>query len=628
MHPDMGRFFGPAWQMPIGAGEATGREQILILAQCSEDQKIHLFPTNPQFREKLNFVPSDYECMYPGAEVEDWYTYEGFGTRMAETLLLSLGYFTDEELERRRERVQPLPPPSLWISTNMRRPFSLIGNAIASMRTLRKGNLGVKVQASLGREGFRGIRIVSTGNIPQGGFSSSSAVTVAAKNAINALFDLGISPDLLVHLACQAEYGTGVRAGSLDQATEQKGKAGEGTLISSNPRDNYRILGTYPVPAERYHVLFPYSVDRDRAAWRWSWGTYAEARSPGRQTAAEMRKLTGKASEIAAILLRLPLEMDFFKQIEEDLLQDGELELAARVSICGVLRGLPLLISHDELRQRLHQNRQWYIEQIMEVNKLDAVAACDKADATLESLLTGWSDPVLRRGTPGGDIIEERGVPLRAIVGYLFGEVAKNFYLIHHPGNWIEYVSRSQWGDRYFDIDPGRLPPAESMRTEMEWEKDYSGPGLMEQWLKNFGAVAFDYNRDLEDAFLSLMDPPQFHLLRGTNFFRGLALIDLVEAMLKRAFGADAVAVRVNAAGQGDFFQVHVDTDRAEIEAVKDFIRVAFYRRFGLSPDTEFVETYPGGGAAGIRLSRYDQLPELVARLKKKQAGARHDSLR
>ena len=27
---------------------------------------------------------------------------------------------------------------------------------------------------------------------------------------------LEITPDLLVHLACQAEYGTGVRAGSLD----------------------------------------------------------------------------------------------------------------------------------------------------------------------------------------------------------------------------------------------------------------------------------------------------------------------------------------------------------------------------------------------------------------------------
>ncbi|MFV1966216.1 MAG: hypothetical protein ACC628_12400 [Pirellulaceae bacterium] len=61
-------------------------------------------------------------------------------------------------------------------------------------------------------------------------------MTVASKNAINALYELGISADMLVHLACQAEYGTGVRAGALDQATEQKGKLGQGTLISSKTR--------------------------------------------------------------------------------------------------------------------------------------------------------------------------------------------------------------------------------------------------------------------------------------------------------------------------------------------------------------------------------------------------------
>ena len=124
----------------------------------------------------------------------------------------------------------------------------------------------------MGRTKFSGLRIAITGNIPQGGFSSSSALTVAVKNSINSLYDFQIPPDLLIHLACQAEYGTGVRAGSLDQATEQKGKHGIGALISSNPRDNYTILGTFPVPTDRYTILFPYSVERDREAWRWSWG--------------------------------------------------------------------------------------------------------------------------------------------------------------------------------------------------------------------------------------------------------------------------------------------------------------------------------------------------------------------
>ena len=615
MHPDMGRFFGPAWQMPIGAKDAAGREQIAVLVQCSDDRQIHLFPTNPEFQEKLSSIASDMDCMYPGEEIADWYSYEGFGTRMAENVLLSLGYFTDAEVQSRKENRQPLPPPSMWVSTSMRRPFSLVGNAIASMRTVRQGNLGAKVQAVLGRDAFRGLRLVSTGNIPRGGFSSSSAVTVATKNAINALFDLRIPPDLLVHLSCQAEYGTGVRAGSLDQATEQKGRSGQGTLISSNPRDNYRILGTYSVPATRFKMLFPYTVDRDRAAWQWSAGVYSAEPAPGRQTAGEMRKMTGKSAEIAAILLRLPLDLDFFKQVESDFLSDGRPGRQSLLWICKVLRETPLRAGQEELRERVFDQRQWHIERLADLEKLDPAAASEKTDATFAALFTGWRDPVLRRAVGGKDAVEETGVPLRAMAAYLFGEVAKNFRLIHHPEEWIECVSRSQLGDRCFDIDPDRLPDRRQMLDGMHWEKPWSGAKLMEEWLDRHGAAPFDYNRGLSDEALSADEPPELHLLEGTNFFRGLALIDLAEAMLKRAFGDDAVAVRVNAAGQGDFFQVHVDTSRAVVEDVKEFIRIAFYRRFSLSPEQEFVETNPGGGAVGVRLARFDQLPELIRAL-------------
>jgi molybdopterin-guanine dinucleotide biosynthesis protein A len=615
MHPDMGRFFGPAWQMPIGAKDAAGRDQIAVLVQGSDDRQIHLFPTNPEFREKLDSIASDMDCMYPGEEVADWYTYEGFGTRMAENVLLSLGYFTDAEVQRRKENRQPLPPPSMWVSTSMRRPFSLVGNAIASMRTVRQGNLGAKVQAVLGRDAFRGLRLVSTGNIPRGGFSSSSAVTVATKNAINSLFDLRIPPDLLVHLSCQAEYGTGVRAGSLDQATEQKGRSGQGTLISSNPRDNYRILGTYSVPATRFRMLFPYTVDRDRAAWQWSAGVYSAEPAPGRQTAGEMRKMTGKSAEMAAVLLRLPLDLDFFKQVESDFLSDGKPGRKNLLWICDLLRQIPLLVGQEELRERVFDQRQWYAEHLADLEKLDSATANEKTEATFAALFAGWRDPVLRRAVRGSDIVEESGVPLRAMAAYLFGEVAKNFRMIRHPEEWIECVSRSQLGDRCFEIDPGRLPDRRQMLEGMPWEKPWSGPELMREWMNRHGAVPFDYNRGLSEEALSADEPPVLHLLEGTNFFRGLALIDLAEAMLKRAFGGDAVAVRVNAAGQGDFFQVHVDTSRAGVEEVKAFIRTAFYRRFALSPEQEFVETNPGGGAVGIRLARFDQLPELIRAL-------------
>jgi hypothetical protein len=48
---------------------------------------------------------------------------------------------------------------------------------------------------------------------------------------------------------------------------------------------------------------------------------------------------------------------------------------------------------------------------------------------------------------------------------------------------------------------------------------------------------------------------------------------------------------------------------------VKNFLRRAYYRRFDLTPDPEFVETHPGGGAVGVRLTRYASLPELIRRL-------------
>lgn len=618
MHPDMARFYGPAWQMTIGAGSPEGDEQILVIAQCSEDRFIHLLPTNQRYRYNASSIPATLPEMFPDSSVLDLHSYEVYGTKMTESLLVRLGYVDEVQLQKIRESGRPLPAQSCWVSNNMRHPLPLVCNALASIRTLRVEPFASRIRATLGWETFRGLRILCAGNIPQGGFASSSAVTVAAQNAINALCDLRIPADLLVSLACQAEYGTGVRAGSLDQATAQKGSPGVGTLISSNPRDNYCVLGTYPVPTERFKIVFPYSVERDCESWRWSWEFYGETQDRPRLTTGEIRKLTGKAAEIAAILVRLPLGKDFFKQIEADLLEDGVLSLESRRWIVNVLRALPPLIGKEDLRLRVLEARDWYVKQLMETTNATHNEALRRTDATFAALFAGWRNPTLQRSPAAGSTVLEHGVPLRSMVAYLFAEVARNFRLIHNPDRWIHWVTWSQRGDRCVEIEPGSLPAREQLEQKLDWEKNHSGSELLNEWLRRCSARYFDYRRGLEDHDLDPNDPPEIELIEGANFFRGLALIDFAEAMLKRAFGTDAVAVRVNGAGQGDYFQVHIDTQKADVEEVKRFIRLAFYRRFDLDPNPDFVEVQPGGKAFGVRLSTYDKLLVLADELERR----------
>lgn len=617
MHPDMSRFYGPAWQMALGAGDAAGQEQIVVLAQAADDGRIVLVPFHPQYREQVDAVPGDLPAMHPDESVSDWHSYERFGTSLSEELLRRLGYVDEAVLRELRARDHPMPPPSLWVSANLRRPFPLVANAVASLRTVRDGAAGARVQAGLGRARFRGLRLASTGRIPEGGFASSSAVTVAVLNALNALYELGLPAGQLVQLACQSEYGTGVRAGSLDQATAQLGRAGVGALISSNPRDHYRVFGTHPVPFDRFRVLFPYTVPRDREAWRWSWGFYGETPASGRLTAGEMRKMTGKAAEIAALLARLPLGDDLFAVVQDDLLRDGELSLARRAWVASFLRRVPLRLTRAELGERLAACRPWLVGELGAAFGLTVEEAQVRAGSVIESVMDGWRDPVLRRTIADGVIVEEAGMPLRALVAYLFAEVVRNFHLIRHPDEWIACVTWSQRGDRCVDIDPARLPERGALETIQSWEREVQGPARLDRWLERLGATPFDFNRGLDDAALATDPPPDLHRLPGANFFRGLALVDLAEAMLQRAFGPEAVAVRVNAAGQGDYFQVHVDRERAEPEVVKAFLRAAFYRRFDLAPEPEFVEVHPGGPAVGVRLERYDALPELARALRR-----------
>ena len=80
----------------------------------------------------------------------------------------------------------------------------------------------------------------------------------------------------------------------------------------------------------------------------------------------------------------------------------GELGDDQQRWIESLLGQLPLRVTRKELRERLYEHRQWYIEQLMEGHKLTAAPATEQTDATLDALLAGWRDPTLR-GRPAQD---------------------------------------------------------------------------------------------------------------------------------------------------------------------------------------------------------------------------------
>ena len=629
MHPDMARFFGPALQESIGGRDARDWGQVAVMIQSTDDGKVHLSTDNTLFKETAGWVSAD-KIGAPGEEIDNWDKYADFGLAMTEQLLGSLNYVTPDQLSRMRDAGADLPPETRWAQNNMRRTIALIANSIASLRTVRTGPAGERIQEALKPENFKGLNICINGNVPTGGFSSSSAVVVAVLNALDAYYDLQLTDDEIVSVACQAEYGTGVRAGSLDQASEQKGRSrgrvGVSLLLSSNPSENYRTIGVYELASEDTNIFFPYSVRRDVDTAAWSAGYYAAQTTPeGKLSSGDIRKF-GKTAAIAAVLVELPLEESFFQHIEEELVADGVLSAETLARVYGYLRQIPLSATVEEIKEMLRAKRDWYADRLMESDtSLSRATALEQTDEYFGQLTGGLQTPSLDLTDDAGQVQTQTGVPLRALLAYLYGEVATNMHLLKNQDQYIDDVSRSQRGDRCFDIELGQLPGREEMEdtdTKFPWEGDLSGPELMEVWLGHCNATPFNFNKGLDDDSLDATltalsdgtapEEAQLHLLEGGNFFRGLALIDLAEAMLKKAFGEQAVAVRVNAAGQGDFFQVHVDARQANPADVKRFIEKAIYKRFGLTPKQKFAEIFPGGPAVGItvKLGRIAQLSE------------------
>ena len=88
---------------------------------------------------------------------------------------------------------------------------------------------------------------------------------------------------------------------------------------------------------------------------------------------------------------------------------------------------------------------------------------------------------------PGKSLATIGGVPLRAMVAYLFGEVAKNFHLIHHPEEWIEY-REYVWIDDA--LPTGAAPQGSEQEKSWLWNEAPAGPASAIQGLRSAAAHA------------------------------------------------------------------------------------------------------------------------------------------
>jgi hypothetical protein len=435
MHPDMGRFFGPAWQMPTGARDATGREQIVLLAQQAEDGKISHLPTQPAFREKLDAVPADDPAMYPPDDVDSVYKYEAFGTRMAEQLLLSLGYFSDAEIRARKEAGLPLPPHALWVSNSMRRPFSLICNAIASLRTLRDGPAGERIRRHLGRDGFRGLRLLSTAPFPRRLFQLLRAHRRSQERAQRAVRLRHPSrhpgaprlPGRVRHRRARGLARPGDRA-------EGEARAGRSDLLQ--PRDNYRTLGVFLC---RPSASASSSPTRSTAtARRGAVGRHvrrrARVRCPDAARNPQADRQVGRAggAPVRPAGRAGLLHADGGRPAAGRAARSGgagpRVRHSAPAAAAGLARGAARTGRRNGRRTRRRRR-----------------------------VLRWLARPAAAARPAGRNSRRETGVPLRAMVAYLFVEVARCFRLIREPDRWIEHVTRSQRGDCCFEIDPANL---------------------------------------------------------------------------------------------------------------------------------------------------------------------------
>ena len=248
--------------------------------------------------------------------------------------------------------------------------------------------------------------------------------------------------------------------------------------------------------------------------------------------------MTGKAAEIAAILLRLPLNVDFFQLIADDLVADGCLHPERRLEVYRPCRGAAL-IGFEALRALVSSSGPGMPSSLGDTSS-SMRRAPPEDGRHLAALFADWREPVLRRTLPDGRVVSERECPA-AMLAYLFGEVAKNLYLIHTRRRGSRCLALAARRPLLRDRPgPPRMRQCSPRSTgKPVWKAGAAGGVAASLWRPPVRPPARpDDATSMRDPRLQAVESSaltrgdQMRFWEGGSFFRGLALVDLAEAML------------------------------------------------------------------------------------------------
>ena len=231
-----------------------------------------------------------------------------------------------------------------WISTiNSEKVMRMVREAAGDWANYIKA-AALRLQEKFRNRRIRGMNVMASGNIPMGaGLSSSSAMVVAAAEAIVELNGLAVNPQQFVNLCGEGEWFVGTRGGSGDHAAIKLSRRGAIAHVRFYPFEVESIL---PFP-EGYRVVVCASGIQARKA--------ANARDTFNQCIA--------AYEAGCLFLRklLPGKADRIEYLRDVNTETLE---CAEADILRLVQGLPNRIGRSEMLRQLAGQDTARLEQL------------------------------------------------------------------------------------------------------------------------------------------------------------------------------------------------------------------------------------------------------------------------